>query len=144
MRSVRRYPLSVETAAPGKLVRTRTRPATGAGSSSGSAAASVTYLGRTLLPLASTFRQQSTYTVQAGDRIDNVSAKLLGDPLLYWMLMEANGASDPGLLCAVPGRRIVVPASVGQGASPFDQPAATRRGAAPALATSADDGDETP
>jgi nucleoid-associated protein YgaU len=145
MRNVTRYPLSVETAAPGKLVRTRTRAATltsGGGTTGG--ADSIVYLGRTLLPLPSTFKQQSNYTIQAGDRLDNVSAKLLGDPLLYWMLLEANGTSNPALLCATPGRRIIVPAAVGQGNDPFDEPLATRRSTAAAPAAHTDDGEEMP
>ena len=139
MSRTRRYPLTIETAAPGRLVRTRQRPAAGG---DGTAAPTLAYLGRTLLPLPNSLKQQSIYTIQAGDRLDNVAAKLLGDPLLYWMLLEANGISDPATLCAVPGRKIVVPAAVGQGNDPFDQPMAARRGTAPALATHTDDGEE--
>jgi hypothetical protein len=135
-RTLSRYPLSIETAAPGRPVRTRTRQdRTGV---------SVQYLGRSLLPLPSAIQRQSSYTVQAGDRIDNVSARLLGDPLLYWMLMEANGASDPGLLCAVPGRKIIVPSIVGLGSSPFDQPQAAKRTAAAAPQSQTDDQDQQP
>ncbi|MGH6616999.1 hypothetical protein [Sphingomonas sp.] len=145
MRRLSRYPLSIENAAPGKLVRTRTRAATGDMAASGSTSTdSVTYLGRTLLPLPSTIKQQSTYTIQAGDRLDNVSAKLLGDPLLYWMLLEANGTSDPASLCTNPGRKIIVPAIVGQGNDPFDEPAAARRSTAAAPAAHADDAEESP
>jgi hypothetical protein len=146
-----RYPISTEDAAPGKLVRTRTRPVTGniaiRPSSSGAVKAgseSVAYLGRTLLPLPSTIKQQSTYTILAGDRIDNVSTKLLGDPLLYWMLLEANGTSDPASLCMQPGRKIIVPAAVGQGNDPFDQPVAGQRSTAPAPSAKTDDSEESP
>jgi nucleoid-associated protein YgaU len=146
-----RYPLSTENAAPGKLVRTRTRPATGSlairAASTGVVKAGsqlVAYLGRTLLPLPSTIKQQSTYTIQAGDRIDNVSTKLLGDPLLYWMLLEANGTSNPASLCMHPGRKIIVPAAVGQGNDPFDEPVAAQRSTAPAPKTKIDDSEESP
>lgn len=140
-----RYPLSVAAAGPGKLVRRRSRAATNSdGMSGGTAAASVAYLGRTLLPLPNIFKQQSTYTVQAGDRLDNVAAKLLGDPLLYWMLLEANGTSDPALLCAAPGQKIIVPAAVGQGNNPFDQPVATPRGTAAAPDTNTADSEQEP
>ncbi|MGK6355781.1 hypothetical protein ACMGDH_11230 [Sphingomonas sp. DT-207] len=149
MKRLSRYPLSVENAAPGKLVRTRTRAATGSAAgrspaSGGEPSDSVTYLGRTLLPLPGTIKQQSSYTIQAGDRLDNVSAKLLGNPLLYWMLLEANGTSDPALLCAVPGRKIVVPAAVGQGNDPFDEPVGGRRSTAAAPAKRTDDAGEQP
>ena len=151
MNRSRRYPLSIETAAPGKLVRKRTRPAAGSAAARLAASAgtragaeSVAYLGRTLLPLPSTIKQQSTYTIQAGDRIDNVSTKLLGDPLLYWMLLEANGTSDPAALCSNPGRKIIVPAAVGQGNDPFDQPVAAQRSTASAPVTKIDDSEENP
>jgi hypothetical protein len=135
-RTPSRYPLSIDAAAPGKPVRTRTRQ-----DRSGQP---VQYLGRSLLPLPSAIQRQSSYTVQAGDRIDNISARLLGDPLLYWMLMEANGASDPGLLCAVPGRKIIVPSTVGLGSSPFDQPQGAKRTAAAAPQSQTDDQDQQP
>jgi len=135
-RTPSRYPLSTDMAAPGKQVRTRTRTLRSGDS--------LKYLGRSLLPLPGTIPRQSSYTVQAGDRIDNVAARLLGDPLLYWMLMEANGASDPALLCAVPGSKIIVPSVVGIGGSPFDQPKAAKRTSAAAPSSQSDDQDEQP
>lgn len=151
MNRTSRYPLSIETAAPGKLVRTRMRLATNSNTIGTSAsdrnipdAVSIAYLGRTLLPLPSTFKQQSTYTIQAGDRLDNISTKLLGDPLLYWMLLEANGVSDPATLCAAPGRKIIVPAAVGQGQDPLNQPVAAQRSTAPAPTANTDDSEENP
>ena len=44
-----------------------------------------------------------------GDRLDNLAAKFLGDPLLYWMICDANGATDPDELTAQAGRQIVIP-----------------------------------
>jgi|APAra7269096714_1048519.scaffolds.fasta_scaffold00622_12 nucleoid-associated protein YgaU len=156
-RRLTRYPLQIEQAAPGKLVRTRTRhvPAASAPTPSptptptsgqpslADAKDAVPYLARTLLPLASSFNRQTTYTIQAGDRLDNVSARLLGDPMLYWMLLEANNVSDPAMLCASPGRKIIVPALVGQSGDPFDQPQASRRGTAAAPTDQTDDLEES-
>jgi nucleoid-associated protein YgaU len=157
-RRLSRYPVQIEQAAPGKFVRTRVRyvPAAAGSSSAGSSGTSngnpdagslkdaVLYLARSILPLASTLKPQTSYTIMAGDRLDNISAKLLGDPMLYWMLLEANNVSDPALLCSVPGRKIIVPAVVGQGTDPFDQPQASRRGTAAAPSDRTDDGEETP
>jgi len=160
-RKLSRYPVQIEHAAPGKLVRTRIRdvPAqagpgsapggsngTSNGSDPGAAGAkdSVFYLARSILPLASTLKPQTSYTIMAGDRLDNISAKLLGDPMLYWMLLEANNVSDPATLCAVPGRKIIVPAVVGQGTDPFDEPQASRRGTAAAPTDLTDDDEENP
>lgn len=153
-RRATRYPVQIEHAAPGKLVRTRTRhvdadaDADATTTPSGaddisSAKQAVPYLARTILPLASSFKPQSSYTIQAGDRIDNLAARLLGNPLFYWMLLEANNASDPASLCAVPGRKIIVPAIVGQSTDPFDQPQASRRGTAAAPADQTDDSEES-
>lgn len=141
-----RYPVTLESAPPGKLVRTRQRPARSAADTDdeGTRAEPISYLGRSLLPLPETLKKQSNYTIQAGDRLDNVSAKLLGDPLLYWMLLEANGTSDPATLCATPGRTIIVPASVGQGVDPFDEPLASKRNVAAAPQSRTNDADETP
>lgn len=158
-RKLTRYPVQIEQAAPGKLVRTRVRyvPAAPGSSSTGANGASngddpdtsglkdaVLYLARSILPLASTLKPQTSYTILAGDRLDNISAKLLGDPMLFWMLLEANNVSDPAMLCAVPGRKIIVPAVVGQGTDPFDQPQASRRGTAAKPSDHTDDGEESP
>jgi nucleoid-associated protein YgaU len=161
-RKLSRYPVQIEQAVPGKLVRTRVRhvPAalpgsgssttgsadTGTGNGAGAEGLkdAVPYLARSILPLASTLKPQTSYTILAGDRLDNISAKLLGNPMLYWMLLEANNASDPATLCAVPGRKIIIPAVVGQGTDPFDQPQASRRGTAAAPSDRTDDGEESP
>jgi hypothetical protein len=57
------------------------------------------------------------YVTVQGDRIDNVANAQLGDPLLYWILCDANAAMDPDTLTAEPGRvmRITLPAGVGAG-----------------------------
>lgn len=147
-RRLSRYPVQIEQAAPGKLVRTRVRHVAGpdpTSTAAGDATArdAVPYLARTILPLATTLKPQTSYTIVAGDRLDNLSARLLGDPMLYWMLLEANNVSDPASLCAVPGRKIIVPAVVGQGSDPFDQPQASRRGTAAAPTDRTDDGEES-
>ena len=154
-RRLSRYPVQIEQAAPGKFVRTRVRyvPAAPGSSSTGSNGSdpnagglkdAVLYLARSILPLANTLKPQTSYTIMAGDRLDNISARLLGNPMLYWMLLEANNVSDPAMLCAVPGRKIIVPAVVGQGTDPFDQPQASRRGTAAAPSDHTDDGEENP
>jgi nucleoid-associated protein YgaU len=144
MTRISRYPVRIENAAPGKPVRTRSRVAKRVASGHADAAADpIVYLGRALLPLSSTFKPQKTYKIQAGDRLDNLSARLLGDPLLYWMLLEANNISVPARLCQTPGTQIVVPA-VGQGKDPLDQPVAGRRGTAAAPVNHTDDSEEQP
>ena len=35
------------------------------------------------------------HTVQQGDRLDLIAAKYLGDPLMFWLICDANGAIAP-------------------------------------------------
>jgi len=55
----------------------------------------VVYVQRRFVPQASSFAVLQQYTVQQGDRLDNMAAQLLGDPQLYWRLCDANGALRP-------------------------------------------------
>jgi nucleoid-associated protein YgaU len=78
----------------------------------------IAYLQRRMVPQPEIYASVTNYIVVDGDRIDNVAAKYLGDPLLYWMICEANGASDPDALMSQVGRRIKIPlaASMATGA----------------------------
>jgi hypothetical protein len=75
----------------------------------------VRYLNRRLIPPANLFTTIRQYVVVQGDRIDTVANAQLGDPLLYWVLCDANRASDPDELTAEPGRvlSITLPAGIG-------------------------------
>jgi nucleoid-associated protein YgaU len=65
----------------------------------------ITYLARRFVPAsgAPNFATVAQHTVQQGDRLDLIAAKYLGDPLLYWVLCDANGTLDPDTLVATPG-----------------------------------------
>jgi hypothetical protein len=41
-----------------------------------------------------------------GERLDNITARYLGDPLQFWRVCDANGAMNPSELTAVIGRRL--------------------------------------
>ena len=69
----------------------------------------VSYLSRRILPPMSLYGQTQNYSVVAGDRLDNLAARYLGDPILFWMIADANGAEDAEQLTAEPGRVIVIP-----------------------------------
>jgi hypothetical protein len=75
----------------------------------------VRYLQRRIIPQPDQFSTMRQYVVVQGDRIDTVANTQMGDPLLYWILCDANAASDPDALVAEPGRvlRITLPAGVG-------------------------------
>jgi nucleoid-associated protein YgaU len=71
----------------------------------------VAYLQRRIIPQPSIYTTLQNYVIVDGDRLDNLSAKFLGDPLLYWMICDANGATDPDELTAQAGSTIQIPLS---------------------------------
>lgn len=81
----------------------------------------VKYLARRIVPQSAVYLSTQAYVVSDGDRLDNLAARFLGDPLLYWMICDANGASDPDELTAQPGRQIAIPI-------PASTPAGARNG----------------
>jgi hypothetical protein len=75
----------------------------------------VRYLQRRLIPQPDRYATLRQYATVQGDRIDTLANDQLGDPLLYWILCDANGAFEPDALTAKPGRvlRITLPAGIG-------------------------------
>jgi hypothetical protein len=63
------------------------------------------YISRRIVPPASRFGVIGTHRMIDGERLDQVAGKLLGDPLLFWRLADANNALDPAEL-EQRGRRI--------------------------------------
>ena len=66
---------------------------------------SITYLARRFVPQpgAPNFSTLAQHTVRQGDRLDLIAAKYLGDPLLFWLICDANGAVRPDALVKTPG-----------------------------------------
>ena len=73
----------------------------------------VMYVARRIIPQAATYTSLRSYVIVEGDRLDNLAAKFLGNPLLFWMICDANGATDPEELTAQPGRAILIPLAAG-------------------------------
>jgi hypothetical protein len=71
---------------------------------------SVSYLARRIVPQpgAPNFATVAQHSVVQGDRLDLIAAKYLGDPLLFWLLCDANGAMRPGELIETPGKLIAI------------------------------------
>jgi hypothetical protein len=65
----------------------------------------ITYLARRFVPQpdATNFSTVARHTVTQGDRLDLIAAKYLGDPLLFWLICDANGAVGPDALVETPG-----------------------------------------
>jgi hypothetical protein len=66
----------------------------------------VVYLRRRFLPPPENFALLHEHVVAAGDRIDNIAAHYLGDPLQYWRICDANRAVRPAELTDTAGRRL--------------------------------------
>ncbi len=70
----------------------------------------VHYKARRFLPQAKDLQYLMNVSVQPGDRLDLISARILGAPDLFWRLCDSNNAMDPFEL-AQPGRtlRVAIP-----------------------------------
>jgi hypothetical protein len=81
---------------------------------------SITYLARRFVPQpgAPNFATVATHTVKQGDRLDLLAANYLGDPLMFWLICDANGAIRPDELVETPGEvlNITMPQGVPGGA----------------------------
>ena len=85
----------------------KTLPATGPDGQS----REIRYVARRFLPPADDGPTAFEHTVTQGDRLDNITAKYLGDPTQFWRVADANNAMDPADLTETPGRsiRITIP-----------------------------------
>jgi nucleoid-associated protein YgaU len=63
------------------------------------------YLQRRMVPQpgAPNYATVNQYTTQQNDRLDRIAARYLGDPLLFWLICDANGAMDSWDLVKTPG-----------------------------------------
>ena len=72
------------------------------------------YLKRRFLPPLDRFVPVQEHTVTQGERLDNVTARYLADPLQFWRICDANGAMRPEELTEEIGRsiRITMPEGI--------------------------------
>lgn len=68
----------------------------------------VRYVRRRFLPEADRLTTLVEHTVTEGDRLDNVAAKYLGDPVLFWSVADANNAMRPEELTEEIGRSLKI------------------------------------
>lgn len=70
----------------------------------------IPYLARRIVPQpgAPNYATINQYSVRQGDRLDLIAAKYLGDPLMAWLIADANGALAPQDLVATPGRVLAI------------------------------------
>ncbi|MEO8659569.1 MAG: LysM domain-containing protein [Bryobacteraceae bacterium] len=68
----------------------------------------VTYLRRRFVPAPERFAVLLEHVVEEGDRLDNVTARYLGDPEAYWRVADANRGMRPAELTETVGRRLLI------------------------------------
>ncbi|MCK4791232.1 MAG: hypothetical protein KAV87_46295 [Desulfobacteraceae bacterium] len=66
----------------------------------------IVYLKRRFVPGPDRFTMLQEHSVVEGDRLDNITALYLGDPLQFWRVCDANNAMYPPDLTAEIGRRL--------------------------------------
>ena len=66
----------------------------------------VIYLSRRFLPAPERFQLLQEHTVTQGERLDNIAARQLGDPELFWRIADANRAMRPEELVETLGRKL--------------------------------------
>lgn len=72
----------------------------------------IVYLRRRFLPSAPSATGSAApveHSVTEGERLDNITARYLGDPEQFWRLCDANNAMEPDELTAEIGRRLKIP-----------------------------------
>jgi hypothetical protein len=75
----------------------------------------ITYLRRRFVPPPERFTVIQEHTVVEGDRLDNLTAKFLGDPEQFWRIADANVAIRPEELTETAGRAIAITLPEGMG-----------------------------
>ncbi len=58
----------------------------------------IAYKRRRIIPPPDDQPTLAEHRVSEGERLDNVTARYTGDPLLFWRLCDANGVLRPGEL----------------------------------------------
>jgi hypothetical protein len=65
----------------------------------------IVYLNRRFVPPPERFELLQEHVVTQSERLDNITAKYLGDPEQFWRVCDANGTVNPAELEEM-GRRI--------------------------------------
>ena len=66
----------------------------------------IVHVKRRFVPAPERFSLLQEHLVVEGDRLDNITALYLGDPLQFWRICDANTAMNPPDLTAEIGRRL--------------------------------------
>jgi hypothetical protein len=66
----------------------------------------VTYVERRLIPSADGTVTLVQHIYQQGERLDNITARYVGDPAQFWRVCDSNTVLDPDELTQEPGQII--------------------------------------
>jgi hypothetical protein len=66
----------------------------------------VAYLRRRFVPSPERFELLQEHVVTQDERLDNITARYLGDPEQFWRVCDGNGAMRPDELTEIIGRRL--------------------------------------
>jgi hypothetical protein len=69
----------------------------------------IAYLTRRFCPRGQSLPLLSRQSVRPDERLDQLTARALGDPTQFWRVADANNALDPFTLVQTPGRVLRVP-----------------------------------
>lgn len=68
----------------------------------------ITYVQRRFIPSTDGMTTAVEHLVTEGERLDNITARYIGDPTQFWRICDANGAIRPEELTEKIGRRIKI------------------------------------
>jgi hypothetical protein len=68
----------------------------------------VVYVQRRFLPPTENFSPLQVVTIGAQDRLDNITARFVGDPQQFWRLCDSNGAMQPEALVSNVGAMLTL------------------------------------
>ena len=71
----------------------------------------IAYVRRRFIPQRRDIPIAGEVTIHDGDRPDLLAARVIGEPLRYWRVADANAVQDAAELTAAPGARVLVPRS---------------------------------
>lgn len=72
----------------------------------------IAYKRRRFIPQPEDAMSLAEHSVVQGERLDNITAHYLGDPLQFWRIADANLESSPLELTDEPGETITIPLSM--------------------------------
>ncbi len=73
----------------------------------------IIFLRRRFVPPPDHYFSQQQHRVSQGERLDNITAKYLGDPEQFWQVADANLAMHPEELTEITDRILQIPQAAG-------------------------------